>query len=58
VDVWDSLLAQRPFRKPWTEDEAIKHLQQNIGSHFDPNAVQNFLHMLEESGGYHPNLAS
>lgn len=54
VDVWDSLLARRPFRSPWIAADAIRYLRQNAGSHFDPDVVDAFIPILEEINGQLP----
>jgi HD-GYP domain-containing protein (c-di-GMP phosphodiesterase class II) len=54
VDVWDSLLANRPFRKPWTAADTIRYLHQNAGTHFDPDAVEAFIPMIQGIGGEKP----
>jgi response regulator RpfG family c-di-GMP phosphodiesterase len=47
ADVWDALLATRPYKKPWTEDAAIDLLRRGAGSQFDPMLVDAFLSNLE-----------
>lgn len=47
-DVYDALLAKRPYKKPWTPEEAQDHLRQNAGSHFDPTLVETFLRIIPE----------
>lgn len=56
VDVWDSLLARRPFRQPWKGMDAIHYLRENAGSHFEPDAVEAFIPIIEEEG-WEPPLA-
>jgi putative nucleotidyltransferase with HDIG domain len=46
VDVWDALINERPSREALTEEEAIAHIKNGAGSHFDPDVVQNFLKMV------------
>ncbi len=43
VDVWDALTSDRPYRPAWTEAEALKHIREESGKHFDPQVVQAFL---------------
>jgi PAS domain S-box-containing protein len=43
VDVWDALTSDRPYRKAWTEQEAVEYIRQQSGQHFDPAAVKIFL---------------
>lgn len=35
-DVYDSLISQRPYKEPWTKDEALIYLWENSGTMFDP----------------------
>ncbi len=50
VDVYDALTSDRPYRQAWTQDRAVGYLQQESGSHFDPEVVSEFLDMLDERG--------
>jgi PAS domain S-box-containing protein len=43
VDVWDALTSDRPYRKAWTQGKAREYLQEQSGSHFDPEIVTKFL---------------
>ena len=42
-DVYDALLSERPYKKPWTQEQAVDFLYQNSGVHFDPHLVEIFL---------------
>jgi HD-GYP domain-containing protein (c-di-GMP phosphodiesterase class II) len=48
VDVWDALLADRPYRKGWPEEKVKAYLQEQSGKHFDPRVVEAFLSILSE----------
>jgi hypothetical protein len=43
VDVWDALLSDRPYRKAWTKEAALKYLRDQSGRQFDPEIVAKFL---------------
>ena len=43
VDVWDALISDRPYRKAWTQENALNHIQDQSGTHFDPQVVKVFL---------------
>jgi HD-GYP domain-containing protein (c-di-GMP phosphodiesterase class II) len=43
IDVWDALISDRPFRKGWSEYQASRYLQEQSGSHFDPEITGIFL---------------
>lgn len=42
VDVYDALVSERPYKKAFTDEEAVEIIMQNSGSHFDPNIVALF----------------
>ena len=46
VDVWDAVTHDRPYRPAWPEDKALQHIRDGSGSHFDPQAVELFLQLL------------
>lgn len=43
VDVFDALTSKRPYRKAWTEQEALDYIQAEAGKHFDPKIVPVFI---------------
>jgi putative two-component system response regulator len=52
VDVWDTLLSDRPYRKAWSEENTLAYIKEQTGKHFDPNLVEKFLAVIErESKG-------
>jgi len=48
VDVYDALTSDRPYRKAWTNEEAIKYIKDESGRLFDPKVVKAFLEVLRE----------
>jgi len=42
ADVFDALTSERPYKKAWSEQEAIDFLHQQKGRHFDPQLVDLF----------------
>ncbi|NOQ15509.1 MAG: response regulator [Methyloprofundus sp.] len=36
VDVFDALLSERPYKKPWTIEKALNLIEEEAGKHFDP----------------------
>ncbi len=49
IDVYDSLTSKRPYRtKIWTKTEALDYIQEQSGTHFDPQIVKTFLRMMAE----------
>lgn len=48
VDVWDALSSDRPYRHAWPQEDVTAHMLATAGSHFDPELVPLFLHVVEE----------
>lgn len=46
VDVWDSLLSERPFREAWPRQIAVAYMEEQAGKHFDPDILVHFLEMI------------
>ncbi len=42
ADVFDALTSERPYKKAWSEDEALNFLHEQKGRHFDPQLVDLF----------------
>src|SRR5271157_5826986 len=47
VDVWDALTSDRPYRKAWTDKEALDYIRAQTGKSFDPKVVDLFLREVE-----------
>ena len=43
IDVYDALISKRPYKEPFTVEEAIKIIEDRKGTHFDPKLVEIFL---------------
>jgi diguanylate cyclase (GGDEF)-like protein/PAS domain S-box-containing protein/putative nucleotidyltransferase with HDIG domain len=56
-DAWSAMLADRPYRRALTEDEAIEQLQRGKGTQFDPAVVDVFIR-LEQAGELEPQPRS
>jgi len=48
VDAWDALISDRPYRKAWTKRDALSHIIDQSGNHFDPEVVNAFVQMLRD----------
>jgi len=48
ADVWDALRSDRPYRKKWDDESAMKHIRQQSGTHFEPRVVKAFEEMIGE----------
>lgn len=46
ADVFDALLSTRPYKKPWSVDEAVTQIEACAGSHFDPVLIAPFRQAL------------
>lgn len=46
ADVFDALGSARPYKAAWPIDQAVKFIEDNAGSHFDPHLVPAFLSAL------------
>lgn len=42
ADVFDALTSERPYKKAWAVENAVQHIRQGIGKHFDPRCVEAF----------------
>jgi putative nucleotidyltransferase with HDIG domain len=49
VDVWDALLADRPYKARWTPAAAKSYLREHAGELFDQRVVQVFIAMIDEA---------
>ncbi|MBL6932315.1 MAG: response regulator [Rhodospirillales bacterium] len=47
-DVFDALTSERPYKKSWTVEKAVEFINENSGSHFDPDLVRHFNDALDE----------
>ena len=48
ADVYDALVSARPYKKPFTHEEAVGIIQGDSGKHFDPAIVDAFLAVADE----------
>jgi PAS domain S-box-containing protein/putative nucleotidyltransferase with HDIG domain len=51
VDVYDALTSDRPYRKAWSKEEALKYIHEESGTHFDPDVVEVFLKTINAYNG-------
>jgi putative two-component system response regulator len=47
VDVYDALVSERPYKRAFSDDEAINIIMQNSGTHFDPKIADLFYEVRE-----------
>jgi len=55
VDAFDSMTADRPYRRGMSVDDAVERLKNGIGSQFDPTVCATFIQVLIEQGTYLPH---
>jgi hemerythrin-like metal-binding protein len=48
ADVFDALTSTRPYKRPWSFDDAINYVHKESGSYFDPDVVNAFDQALPE----------
>jgi putative two-component system response regulator len=48
TDVFDALTSARPYKKPWTVEEALGFMTAQAGRHFDPTFMAHFVGIVEE----------
>lgn len=48
ADVFDALTSERPYKKAWSEADAISEINNSSGKHFDPDLVAAFMKGLPE----------
>jgi len=48
IDVWDALISDRPYRPAWPAEEAMKYIRGQSNTHFDPQVVDAFFHLIDD----------
>lgn len=48
ADVFDALTSVRPYKKAWPVEDAVKLIQREAGTSFDPELVQKFVGLLPQ----------
>ena len=49
ADVYDALLSERPYKRAWTREEAVREIREQAGRQFDPAVVEAFTTLAAES---------
>ena len=47
-DVYDALTAVRPYKGAWSPSQALAHIQEQAGHHFDPDLVRAFASVFDQ----------
>jgi putative nucleotidyltransferase with HDIG domain len=48
ADVWDAITSDRPYRRSWSQEEALQYIHEQSGKYFDPVVVQEFFRLIYE----------
>lgn len=48
-DVFDALVSERPYKRPWPLDEALDEIRAQGGKHFDPDLVETFIELAPDA---------
>ncbi|MCL2718643.1 MAG: response regulator [Lachnospiraceae bacterium] len=48
ADVYDALISERPYKKPFTNEEAVQIIKGDSGKHFDPEVINIFTEVIDE----------
>ena len=48
ADVYDALVSERPYKKPFSHEQAVEIIENDSGAHFDPRIVNAFLSISED----------
>jgi two-component system response regulator RpfG len=53
ADVYDALTSQRPYKRAWSNNDALAYLNNNKGKHFDPDCVEAFVSRIPDIQAIH-----
>ncbi len=48
ADVFDALTSKRPYKEAWSIEDALEHIKNQSGKHFDPKVVDAFFKGIRE----------
>jgi len=48
VDVYDALVSERPYKKAFPDEEAVRIIMENAGTHYDPKIAEVFFEVKEK----------
>ncbi|MEO5332211.1 MAG: two-component system response regulator [Magnetococcus sp. YQC-5] len=48
ADVFDALTSDRPYKKAWPVEHAVRVIEENSGTHFDPQLIRPFKDVLPQ----------
>jgi PAS domain S-box-containing protein len=47
-DVYDALRSSRPYKAPWSHEEAATCIERSVGTQFSPELIDHFMHLKRE----------
>ena len=48
ADVYDALISKRPYKNPFSHEQAVEIIKNDSGTHFDPHIVKAFLNVADD----------
>ncbi|MDR1868376.1 MAG: response regulator [Treponema sp.] len=48
VDVYDALVSERPYKKAFSDNEAVDIIMSNVGTHYDPKIAEVFFEVKDQ----------
>jgi putative two-component system response regulator len=48
ADVYDALVSERPYKKPFSHEQSVEIIKKDSGTHFDPKIVEAFLNVADD----------
>jgi putative two-component system response regulator len=48
VDVYDALVSERPYKKAYTDEEAVEIIMEGAGTQYDPNIIEVFFKVKDQ----------
>lgn len=48
ADVYDALVSERPYKKPFAHEQAVEIIKKDSGTHFDPKIIEAFLNVADD----------
>ena len=48
ADIYDALVSERPYKRPFSHEEAVDIIKEGNGTHFDPKIVEAFLTVIDD----------
>ena len=57
ADVFDALMSKRPYKEPFTFDDAVQYIAEGAGTHFDPEISDAFMKVTDKAGHIYEQMA-